>query len=82
MHVPNLNFKQIHVLFEDDVVKVLQLFINEGVPKGQIIMLMAVISGLANSALLAVINVAAEQVSNQAMIINGGLRSSGWYYTC
>ena len=47
--------------------KLLEFFMNElEVPKGQII-LAAVISGLANSALLAVINAAAEQVSNQAI---------------
>ena len=47
--------------------KVLQFFMKElDVPKGQLV-LMAVISGLANSVLLVVINAAAEQVSNQTM---------------
>ena len=47
--------------------KLLRFFLNElDVPKDTVV-LMAVISGLANSLLLVVINVAAEQVSNQAM---------------
>jgi hypothetical protein len=46
-------------------VKLLEFFNESDAPKAQI-MLMAVISGLASGMLLAIINVAAEQVSKQS----------------